>query len=670
MAAFFACASFALVAMVAADLFVFDARNCNTNGDNPQNFATNAMLKSGTGPVASSLQFAGADGDTTSHVFKPVDMLLNAGEYAIGELDLPEGFNIELSEGAEVAVSADASGDPAVFTGGQYMKAECNTNCKNNWLKYVPSATNPAALPPMNPTLDYTTLPQATSVPCLTDDVHFHFSSSYAVDAYGTQMYNSINYRNLSLESGTAGTLTAISGGESMFLGPSATTTCESMGMTGSSCTCLSSCDESDTQRNFVRDQLQSAASAMKVEEATLISGEACDATGSSPVDVVVPLFTSQNMLQSDVYAKALGPNLQQLTTSICDAVISETCVTACTISSITIENPQSGAVVRRNTGLATEVFSMTMAYSAPVAFNASQMNALTNFVSATVTTSSIDVLPLCMSLETDVDYGCIEAKLKLDVVPLYDGSKSIAAITSSLEALYMEYRGCNIQELGSGQCSFPASTFVVVGGYDAAATAQMNTIIQTVISSVETSTTPTTDDPNLGGDNLGNTGENDSSASSVPLIPIAAGAGGLLLIIIVIVLVMTRGDAKEEDHSRDVVAFQNPMYDSPEEKQNPVADGGDGLYDDPQIVGDPSLVGGYLDVSQSITLDNGDNDDAAGLYDDGTGYDEVQDDGGYLDVHNSPGENDDEEQDDEDDDDDDEDAEDDDDDDDEDDDE
>lgn len=658
MLTYFAVTSLAIASTVVADTFVFDARSCNTNGDNPVNFATSPMLTSGGGPIPSSLQFAGMDGDVASHTFKPVNMLLNSGAYAVGELAFPEGFSIELSEGADIEVSDAASGDPAVFTGGQYMRSECNTNCMSNWLSYLPSAQNPGAQPDMNPTLNFDALSPATSVPCLSDDVHFHYSSSYAVDAYGTQMYNSINYRNMTIDSGSASAISAISGGDTMFLGANATTACQSMGMTGASCTCLSSCDESDTRRNFVRSQIQSMGSAMKTASALVISGDACNASsGTPPVESTVSFFTSQNMLQSDIYALSLGPNLQQLGASICNTLISETCVSACTISSITIANPQSGSAVRRNTGLATDVFSISMGYTAPVTFDESQVDALTKFVAATVSTSSAGTLPKCMSLETDVDYACIETQLKLDVVSLYDGSKSTSDITSALEDLYREYRGCNIQELGSGMCSYPAGSFAVIGGYDTAATTQMNSIVESVLASATTLVSTTSaEDPNLAGNNLGNTGEDDnSSSSSIPIIPIAAAAGGVLLIIIIIVVVMTRGDSKEEDTSRDVVAFQNPMYDSPEEKHNPVADDGDGLYDDPLMVDSSAVVpGGYLDVSQAITLDEGDADDGAGLYDDGAGYaDGAGDNGGYLDVQQNPddddGEDDDEDDEDED---------------------
>eukprot|EP00041_Stephanoeca_diplocostata_P017080 m.339741 g.339741 ORF g.339741 m.339741 type:complete len:666 (-) comp20586_c0_seq1:108-2105(-) len=632
MASLTTCVGMAILGLATADTFVFDARNCNTDGDNTANYATSSVLSySGSGPFASGLQFAGADGDVASHTFQPINMLLNAGNYAVGELELPDGLSIEFADGMNIEVSSTgATASPAIFTGGQFVKPECDANCMTNWLKYTPSAQNPAAQPQMNPTIDYGSMPTATELPCLNDDVNFHHSSSYAIQAYGTQMFNSINFRDALINNGSASGISSIRGGDTMYAGANASAACQAMGMTDASCICVTSCSASSAQRNSVRNQVQTQAEATKQQSAILISGDACGSASGAPETSSVSFLAGVGMLQSDIYALTLGPNLAAVATNICQTIKDETCVSDCTINDMPLVNPQ-GSISRRNSGLASEVFNITLTYVSPAPFDATQVSALTAIANAALVTFDGIVLARCMSLEAGVDYSCVETEVKNAAETAYDGTKSIADITSELETVYKNARGCNVQELGGGMCSYADSEFSVVGGYDADAKAQMDTIIASALAAVATTTKdPTTKDPNLAGQN---SDENDSS-SSIPVIPIAAAAGGVLIIIIVLVLVTRKGGDKDDGNDRDVVAFQNPMYDSPEEKHNPVADS-EGLYDDPKISDAPITAsgGGYMDVAQETNdlYDDGNvaepNDDSAGLYDDGTG------DGGYLDV-------------------------------------
>merc|ERR1712046_183982 len=102
-------------------------------------------------------------------------------------------------------------------------------------------------------------------------------------------------------------------------------------------------------------------------------------------------------------------------------------------------------------------------------------------------------------------------------------------------------------------------------------------------------------------------------------LIPIAAGGGGgLLLIIIIIVLAvcLASGGGKKGDRAdRNVVAFENPMYDDPKQgEKGATTTGGDNgmLYDEPSFNStdkqNPMYAsnentnddnGGYLDVQE-----------------------------------------------------------------------
>jgi hypothetical protein len=113
-------------------------------------------------------------------------------------------------------------------------------------------------------------------------------------------------------------------------------------------------------------------------------------------------------------------------------------------------------------------------------------------------------------------------------------------------------------------------------------------------------------------------------------MIIIAAGAGCLLLTIIVVVIVVMSGGEKEEKSSRNVIAFENPMYDDPTESGGGNFDAGEdgGLYDEPSFQADnkqnPAYsseenvanpgAGGYLDVEPD---DSDDDDDEESSDDD-----------------------------------------------------
>merc|ERR1712166_1653885 len=115
-------------------------------------------------------------------------------------------------------------------------------------------------------------------------------------------------------------------------------------------------------------------------------------------------------------------------------------------------------------------------------------------------------------------------------------------------------------------------------------------------------------------------------------LIPIAAGGGGghilIIIIIILIVLVLGKGKNKsDKDDGRNVVAFENPMYDDPANnvanKKGAAPQEDNGLYDEPsfnqQDKSNPMYQsnedasgggGGYLDVQPDDDDDSDDDDE------------------------------------------------------------
>ena len=125
-----------------------------------------------------------------------------------------------------------------------------------------------------------------------------------------------------------------------------------------------------------------------------------------------------------------------------------------------------------------------------------------------------------------------------------------------------------------------------------------------------------------------------DEEEEGLPMmIILAAGAGCLLLTIIVVVIVVMSGGEKEEKSSRNVIAFENPMYDDPTDSGGGNLDAGEdgGLYDEPTFqadnkhnptysseenVADPG-AGGYLDVEPDDGDDDDDDDDEESSDDD-----------------------------------------------------
>lgn len=107
------------------------------------------------------------------------------------------------------------------------------------------------------------------------------------------------------------------------------------------------------------------------------------------------------------------------------------------------------------------------------------------------------------------------------------------------------------------------------------------------------------------------------ANESGLPIIPIAAGAGGFVVLIVAI-LVLRNGGNDGKDSNRNVVAFENPMYDDPANAMKGGNGGGnEGLYDEPafnsgsgagkenpmyasteNVAADDGDGGGYLDVN------------------------------------------------------------------------
>jgi hypothetical protein len=104
---------------------------------------------------------------------------------------------------------------------------------------------------------------------------------------------------------------------------------------------------------------------------------------------------------------------------------------------------------------------------------------------------------------------------------------------------------------------------------------------------------------------------ESGTEDGGLPIIPILGGCGFIIILLIVAVIMKGGGGGGGDPYAngqsdRNVVAFENPMYDDPAAdtmKQNPMAaeeeDDDGGLYDEPAFNAEeePDAGGGYLDV-------------------------------------------------------------------------
>lgn len=144
-----------------------------------------------------------------------------------------------------------------------------------------------------------------------------------------------------------------------------------------------------------------------------------------------------------------------------------------------------------------------------------------------------------------------------------------------------------------------------------------------------------------------------------LPIIPIAAGAGGFLLIVLIVVIRSRRRAEAEAYKGRDVLAFENPMYDDPHEYEKGSGEG-EGLYDEPAF--DPTArkhngkenpmyesnenmelnsdddAGGYLDVESDSDSDDDSDDDESSEDSDGALSDSSEDDDDDDDEEDSDG--------------------------------
>ena len=132
---------------------------------------------------------------------------------------------------------------------------------------------------------------------------------------------------------------------------------------------------------------------------------------------------------------------------------------------------------------------------------------------------------------------------------------------------------------------------------------------------------------------------EKKEEDSGMPIAVIAGGAAAVVVIILLVVFILMSGGSKSDgkaDANRNVVAFENPMYDDPNagQKANPMysdgpapamydegtygapaeaeapAPGGGALYDEPAFQPETAGANGYLDVAPDDDDEEDDEDE------------------------------------------------------------
>jgi hypothetical protein len=235
----------------------------------------------------------------------------------------------------------------------------------------------------------------------------------------------------------------------------------------------------------------------------------------------------------------------------------------------------------------------------------------LQDLINAVVTSYDL-VLAQCVSLEGDVDRDCtVDAAYESLTEHLARDSEFTdeQQWRAEIEAVFTAVIGtCGLQCNVDGTFSD--------ADYEASVLAMREQTVVDVIAMFDA-------------DIVASVSGTDSSGS-LTIIAAAAG-GGVVLIVIIIIVVLRRRSSnaapKEQEH-REVVAFENPMYDTPDSTAMPVyedhGDGDDALYDEPAFAGKPTVENPLYQSTDDL-VNGGDDEEEGGYLD--VGPDDFADD-------------------------------------------
>lgn len=635
---------------------IFFAPGCNTNADEPSNWASSGVSYTGStvptgSQAASGIQFSDA---------APVDMHFSAGNYALGSMEVRDGFKITLSHGSAINILGDsASGPVAVFTAGQSYKAECDILCHQNYRDGNLEDQDAVA-----------TLPVSTTPIAVSDHLIFPSGYNYAAEAHGALLAAAaITWKGTTI---TSGALTAASCLEinpcvtsqpfslASATGPAASTAFSALyGTTAqqsmTSCPAAPVPDAQDVttltlpraelqQMNLRRLGTQVSAGArlramaapslgmwgdcphinriMCIENGYTLGSSNQTAANQTALNQTVPVvYNNESMTveltgmrpRADLAAMAQPAQRIALTSHINAWLYQH----FREVGNVTIDSAMYGSHthMQLRLTLSSRVRADAGAYMRPL------VQALQQLV------SSYNVAPFgCASVVEDINFGCVRQEMQLAFARAYNGQNTMLQIQSSLRAAYGPARGCSVSELIVGNCT-ANFTAPELGQQELLFRDMM---VSTIIQGSTTSAPTVAPTPKVSAAAGGDVVEDNVGLPLMFIVIILA-----VLVIAIALFISCRGRGKKSGYDeeagqhRKVAVFDNPMYDT-KSRANPIADidigSPDDIYDEPQYVGDTGVTAAAYNDIQGDS-DDGDDDDDEGHFDDATT------DVGYLDV-------------------------------------
>ncbi|EGD83644.1 hypothetical protein PTSG_12142 [Salpingoeca rosetta] len=395
---------------------------------------------------------------------------------------------------------------------------------------------------------------------------------------------------------------------------------------------------------------------------------------------------------QSDVFAMFQSWNYDRFTSMLCQRLKGLPPLEGIDCDNVQIslytygdqQQAQSNAAARRRRFNAIDLLRITITYTMLVDVSLcapgrvhpscplvetqdanSRYTELLDFITSLTSDFEVKTASSCVSLEDGILPNCLVSTIYQDLFDQLwpDGTRPRASTPSRgswptliEQQFYSLIGNCGVR------CASDGTSFLTTQD-EADAAATLNSVSNQVIAMIDafiaSSTTTTTTTTNAGDTTTttnggGNRGSGAASTASVPVGAVGGAAGGAVVLIAVIVLVVimrrrasssgggSAGNKKRGAlNERQVVSFENPMYDDPMPVQQAIySDAGvgdaeeEGLYDEPAFaMGQDKKQNPLYQSSEDLLADE--YDDVAG---------EGDEMGGYLDVapDDAPGDNDD----------------------------
>lgn len=379
-----------------------------------------------------------------------------------------------------------------------------------------------------------------------------------------------------------------------------------------------------------------------------------CGATTSSTLNIekfrrslgsseykIVQMHAGENIPQIDTYMLANGDNAEEFAGYLCNGIMKMKLEEAVIgrvdcqllLSDLTIissdhvyeqRRKQTHLQRRGEYGRSTELIQVTVRYSlygrgtegALLPHEVAELQDWINMLSARYEPSYAS--RPCYSAKMGIDYDCLNTEIYAAADKVMAGCEEIdfaceSKAKDAAKDICQTIAGCG--PLGWKSPYIPSLYGLSDGGecYDKSVREVQNTICEADVANQVAAAASANDKDEL------------------PLIPIVAGIGGLVVIIAVYVIFLgKRNDIENTNPTREVISFENPAYDNPNDAGVLQGSTGDeGLYDEPAFnspgpgisnkdnpmysddgVPEDGDSGGYLDVQPSDSDGNDDDED------------------------------------------------------------